>query len=254
MSDIPYLPLYINDYEGDTAHLSLEEDGAYSRLIRLCWRTSGCSVPNDPAWIMKRMRANENEYNDIIKPVITEYFTIKNGRVFQKRLQQEFDKVSAKIKAQKLNGKKGGVAKALNSKEKASSESTISPLAKSYHPELDLEPELEEEEKKKYTKKEKWFEEFWNAFAYKMGKDQAFTAWKSIKGLDNILADQIIDAAKSYASYREKILIPNNSTPKMAQGWLNKKRWEDELPKQINGTSKSTFDLIGEKLERQDHV
>ena len=35
MSDIPYLPLYVNDFEGDTAHLSLEEDGAYNRLIRL---------------------------------------------------------------------------------------------------------------------------------------------------------------------------------------------------------------------------
>lgn len=239
--------------KGDTAHLSIEEDGAYSRLIRLCWRTSGCSVPNDPAWIMKRMRANESEYNDIIKPVITEYFTIKNGRVFQKRLQQEFDKVSAKIKAQKLNGKKGGVAKALNNNNKKSSQGTISPLAKTYHPELDLEPELEVDKqvKKKHIKKEILFEEFWNSFDHKVGKDGALKSWFKIVGLDQDLADQIIQGAKNYAIYRKTVLKPNNSTSKMAQGWLTDKRWEDELPKYTNGHSETSADF-GE--EETDHI
>jgi uncharacterized protein YdaU (DUF1376 family) len=147
MSDIPYLPLYVNDYEGDTAHLSLEEDGAYSRLIRLCWRTSGCSVPNDCKWIMKRMRATQEEYDTIIKPIISDYFTIKKGRVFQKRLQQEFNKISTTISERKRAGKKGGKAKALNNKKKKPSNTKDLLLAKSYHPEPYLEPELEEERK-----------------------------------------------------------------------------------------------------------
>lgn len=33
---LPYFPLYVDDYEADTPHLTLEEDGAFSRLLRLC--------------------------------------------------------------------------------------------------------------------------------------------------------------------------------------------------------------------------
>lgn len=231
MADIPYLPLYVNDYEGDTAHLTLEEDGAYNRLIRLCWRTSGCSIPNDPKWIMKRMRASQEEYDTIIKPIIIDYFTIKKGRVFQKRLQQEFEQISTKISARKKAGKKGGQAKALNNNKKKPSKANDLPLANGYHPEPDLELELEvdKEEKKKHTKKEKWFDEFWNAFDDKRGRANALKSWNAIKDMDKPLADKIIQGAKDYADHRKNFLAPNNSTPKMAQGWLTDERWDDVL-------------------------
>ena len=35
MSQLPYFPLYPTDFEADTSHLTLEEDGAYNRLLRL---------------------------------------------------------------------------------------------------------------------------------------------------------------------------------------------------------------------------
>ena len=31
----PYFPLHVADYEAKTAHLTIEEDGAYMRLLRL---------------------------------------------------------------------------------------------------------------------------------------------------------------------------------------------------------------------------
>lgn len=99
--------------------------------------------------------------------------------------------------------------------------------------------------------KAKWFEDFWNAFAYKQGRDDAFKTWMKIKNLDQTLADQIIQAAKNYADYRERVLKPRNQTPKMAQGWLSKKRWSDELPKYTNGHDESVDKvealLFGEK-------
>ena len=246
MSDIPYMPLYVNDYEGDTAHLTFEEDGVYNRLLRLCWRTSGCSVPHDPEWIRRKMRANKDQYNEVIEPIIEEFFKIKKGRVLQERLQKEFNKVSDKIKAQKANGKKGGDAKALNNKKNTSSESTISPLAKSYHPEpyLEPEPEVDKEEKKKHYKKEIWFEDFWNNFADKRGKSDALNSWLKIKGLDETIADRIIQGAKDYAKHRDNVLTPNKSTPKMAQGWLSGRRWEDEYPEYMNGKSEEPADNV----------
>jgi len=74
----------------------------------------------------------------------------------------------------------------------------------------------------------KSFEKFWNAFADKRGKDPAWKAWKRIKGLDESLAEVIIKAAALYSEQR-KMILDRGGTPKMAQGWLNDRRWEDEV-------------------------
>lgn len=113
---LPALPLFIDDFEAATVHLSLAEDGAYNRLMRLIWRTPGCSVPNDPEWLRRRLRATKDEYETIIEPVIKEFFYVKKNRIFQKRLLKEFDYVSAK----KTSGKAGGDANALNYNNKMS--------------------------------------------------------------------------------------------------------------------------------------
>lgn len=77
-----------------------------------------------------------------------------------------------------------------------------------------------------YSEKEKKFNLFWNAFDWKRGRSKALEAFMKIKLTDNIF-EQILSGAKAYAQYRPA-LIAKGSTPKMAQGWLNDKRWEDE--------------------------
>lgn len=104
---VPYIPLYVADYEADTAHLTLEEDGAYTRLLRLCWRTPGCSVPDDPKWIMRKMRVSADDYYRVIEPIIDEFFTRGMGRVFSARLQVEMERVESTHKARSIAGKKG---------------------------------------------------------------------------------------------------------------------------------------------------
>ena len=71
------------------------------------------------------------------------------------------------------------------------------------------------------------FERFWEAFADKRGREPAFRAWRKINGLDLILAEAIIEGARRYARQRPA-LIERKGTPKMAEGWLNDRRWEDE--------------------------
>jgi hypothetical protein len=73
------MPLYVTDYEGDTAHLTIEEDGAYMRLLRLCWRTPGCSVPDDKAWIYRQVRAHTNKEKGVIDTILDEFFTVEDG-------------------------------------------------------------------------------------------------------------------------------------------------------------------------------
>ena len=72
------------------------------------------------------------------------------------------------------------------------------------------------------------FELFWEAFNYKKGRAEAADAWFEIPEFTNGLIDKIISAAKLEALQRS-VLVENGRIPKMAQGWLNGKRWEDEI-------------------------
>ena len=125
MAKMPSLPLFVDDYEAATAHLSLEEDGAYMRLLRICWRTPGCSVPDDRAWIMRRMRTDEATYERLIEPLIEEFFQRAKGRIFQNRLREEFEYVSALSERRKSAGKKGGSAKSQKNKRNDPSKASV---------------------------------------------------------------------------------------------------------------------------------
>lgn len=127
MSTHPYIPLYVDDYDAATAHLTIEEDGAYSRLIRLCWRTPGCSLPNDNTWIARKIRLSESDFERVARPVIEEFFTLSRGRLTQKRLKAEYDDISRKKAARKQAGKKGGDAKAQKTKDNSPGIATALP-------------------------------------------------------------------------------------------------------------------------------
>jgi len=72
-----------------------------------------------------------------------------------------------------------------------------------------------------------WFLEFWKVFKYAKGKAEAADAWLDIQGLNDALFQFILKGAEREASRRPD-LIAQSKTPKMAQGWLSGKRWEDE--------------------------
>lgn len=115
---LPYFNLYPTDFEADTAHLTLEEDGAYNRLLRLMWMTPGCSLPDDDAWIMRRMRVDAATFARVVLPVISEFLTRQGGRVFSARLTREWKKVDITSKLRSEAGKRGGRPKSVDNKEK----------------------------------------------------------------------------------------------------------------------------------------
>lgn len=104
----PYFPYYVGDYEADTAHLTVAEDGAYVRLLRLQWRTPGCKLPDDEAWLRRKVRATEREWEDVYLPVIEEFFKRSRGRLWSARLLAEFEKLTATSLKRSSAGKKGG--------------------------------------------------------------------------------------------------------------------------------------------------
>ena len=70
LSTHPYIPLYVDDYDAATAHLTPAEDGVYMRLMRLCWRTPGCSLPNDPIHLATQIGAPV----EIVRAMLAEFF------------------------------------------------------------------------------------------------------------------------------------------------------------------------------------
>lgn len=117
MSEKPYIPLYIDDFDAHTSHLTLAEEGAYMRLLKRAWRTAGCSLPNDIAWIARHTRMDPEQFEHILK----EYFKLSRGRWTQKRLKAIYDDIARKKLERSEAGKKGGANSALKKKENRSS-------------------------------------------------------------------------------------------------------------------------------------
>jgi uncharacterized protein YdaU (DUF1376 family) len=98
------------------------EDGAYNRLLRLCWMTPGCTIPADHEWIMRRARARTDDERAAVLAVLGEFFTTDNGRVRNNRLHREAMLAEASHSKRVDAGRKGGrSAKALKPNEIASS-------------------------------------------------------------------------------------------------------------------------------------
>lgn len=71
------------------------------------------------------------------------------------------------------------------------------------------------------------FNLFWESFGDKRDKANATDSWLNIPSLTDALVSKIVESAKIYAENRQD-LKSEGSTPKMAQGWLTSRRWEDE--------------------------
>lgn len=115
---LPYFPFFPSDFEAKTSHLTIAEDGAYNRLLRLCWMTPRCSIPADPEWIARRLRVSDDEFEASVKPVLREFFKLSRGRYYNPRLREEWKKASCTHASRSKAGSKGGKAQAAENKQK----------------------------------------------------------------------------------------------------------------------------------------
>lgn len=103
-SDAPAIPLFGDAYMADTMHLTLEEHGAYLRLLMLAWRTPDCSLPNDDARIARMLGISGQRWRKI-RPAVMDFWTLEDGRWSQKRLKKERLFVAQKSKKNSENAK-----------------------------------------------------------------------------------------------------------------------------------------------------
>lgn len=111
----PYIPFYPADYLANTMHLTIEEHGAYLKLMFCMWRAGG-TLPDNDKKVCTMLSIGMKKWQ-AIKPVIAPYFTYENGVFFQRRLAEELKKAEGKREERAISGSAGGKAKALKNKE-----------------------------------------------------------------------------------------------------------------------------------------
>lgn len=106
MAELPGLTLWIEPWQADTRHLSRAERGMYMDLIMEAWKQPSCDLPNDEKWLKRRLAASDEEWAEIGRPIIDEFWTLNgNGRLEQKRLKRERKFVEKKRQKQRVAAK-----------------------------------------------------------------------------------------------------------------------------------------------------
>ncbi len=85
-----HYPFHVSDYVADTAHLTLEEDIAYRRLLDLYY-TNESPIPNDVPGVARRIRMPK--HTEVVAAVLSEFFTLSEDDCWHKaRCDAEIEK------------------------------------------------------------------------------------------------------------------------------------------------------------------
>jgi uncharacterized protein YdaU (DUF1376 family) len=92
VSEFPSLPLFTDSFIADTGHLTAHQTGAYLMLLMMAWRMPDCRLPDDDLKLARWARVAPRQWPHT-KPVVMEFWTLKDGFWSQKRLMKERDSV-----------------------------------------------------------------------------------------------------------------------------------------------------------------
>jgi uncharacterized protein YdaU (DUF1376 family) len=230
---LAYFPFYPSDYEADTPHLSLEEDGAYNRLLRLCWMTPGCSIPDDKTWIMRRLRVDAETYDRVVAVVLAEFFKRRRGRLYSPRLSTLFQEtLDAKNRRSKAGKKGGRPRKILENMEKGESNDNAMLSDTRAFPEPEPEPD-KKESANALLRIPAGFDAFWQTYPHrggaKKGRKAAEAAYlRAVKA--GTPAPDILAGAERYRSDRQAL----SGYAKDPATWLNQRCWGDDIEPEAN--------------------
>jgi uncharacterized protein YdaU (DUF1376 family) len=194
-----YYQFLIGDYASHTRHLSPIEDIAYRRILDVYYLHER---PLNAGLTSVARQINMREYEEQIKIVLTEFFTLTDDGWVNQRADQEIQQYRAKIEQASRAGK-------------ASAERRFNAGSTDVQPTINHKPNNQIDIDR--------FELFWKQYPRKIAKPNALKAWLKIKPNDT-LSQKMIDAVKQQKlSDREIQFVPHAAT------WLNGNRWEDEI-------------------------
>jgi len=84
-----WMPLYVADYQADTAYLTTEQHGAYLLMLMAYWRNG--PIPDNNQIIASITRQTPDAWS-ITRAVLEPFFEVAGGVWVHKRVEQEYDR------------------------------------------------------------------------------------------------------------------------------------------------------------------
>jgi uncharacterized protein YdaU (DUF1376 family) len=197
-----YFQFEIKEWVANTAHLTLEEEAVYLRLINYYY-DSERAISKDIAMISRKLRISNPQ---VTESILNEFFTESDEGFIHNRCDVEIAKYHSKSEQASRAGK-------------ASAERRLNTRSTPVQPIINQESLIINQES---NTKPIGFDEFWNVYDKKIGKPNAQKAWSKAK-IDENLLKTVLEQAKKYAVTTEK------QFRKDPERWIKYRGWEDEI-------------------------
>lgn len=223
----------MGDYAGKTADLSLTEHGAYNVLLDTCYTTER-PLPGPYESLYRLCRAMTKLEQAAVRSVADRFFPLADdGLRRNKRATEEISKAQVTIAKQRDSGVESAAKRwsTDGSTDGLTNESThaaaIQPPTSNHQP-LTSNHQPPRKKTARQRLADLRFDRFYESYPLHVARGAAEKVWADIAP-DDLLAEKICRAAAGYAALvkREKT-APKHI--KHASGWLNARRWEDQLP------------------------
>lgn len=224
MSALPYLPLFVADYESDTLHLDDAEHGRYVKLLMLMWKSPQCRIPNDDTWLARKMVRTPEAITTLIRPLIAEFCKVSGNWITQERLGHEWDRAKRRSKSQSEKAK----SRWENEKDLSHSNTGGPPPGTTPIPTTTVTKEESKERKNGSLRSPSFvwpnnaWDKFWLVFPNKVGKQAAWTKFERLRKKGDIDFEFLMAALTRYVDKTDDRPWCNPTT------WLNQGRWDDE--------------------------
>jgi len=213
MTDRPYMPLWVNDFLGDTLGLTSTQCGQYMFLLMAMWNAGG-ELPDDPELLRRIARGK-------ISSRVMDFFDVNEGIITQKRLAEEAELARKKIIQASLAGKASARVRALKRLDVTATDVSIPLQRKSNHLHLQLNSISKDTNTKRARGALNGFEKFWDIYPNKVSKGAAIKSWPG--GIKKATAEEIIAGVERYKSNK-----PADRAWCNPSTFLNGERWLDK--------------------------
>lgn len=227
MSQAPAMPLWCDAYLADTMHLSLEEHGAYLKLLMITWRNNGKPLPDDDQRMARMLGVTSARWRDRLRPVLTPFFDLSDGTWRQKRLEKEWAFVAKNSKVQREKARKRWSATSLENNDSADAAASTGhkpstcPHTHTHTHTSSLRSDDPLKPPRERGNDE--FERWWQQVPRKVAKGRAERAYRNARKSAD--ADALLSGIMRYAAEcqgRDANFVAHPAS------WLSGKRWLDD--------------------------
>ncbi|WP_159709853.1 DUF1376 domain-containing protein [Geminicoccus flavidas] len=227
MADFPAMPFYTDAYLADTTHLTTEEHGAYLLLLFAAWRSPGCSLRDDDAFLARVAKVTPDRWKKRLRPVLAPFWRIQDGIWTQKKQQSVREKLGAisekraKAARQAREAKPLALHGAAPANEGATGQQT-GPYPKPNTRTKETPPTVPLPGDARVLEE---FEVWWQAYPRKIGRKATLEAYQRAR--DEAEAGQLLAAVQAAAVASKAEGTQDRFIPHPAN-WLEQRRWQDQ--------------------------